>query len=79
MNLTRPQVERPGQVLLPVLPWRWDFDLRALEHPLVTDFGEQMNVELIDPEEGFITAQALDGGASPCEFAGPFPGHRLWP
>ncbi len=26
MNLTRPQVERPGEVLLPVLPRRWDFD-----------------------------------------------------
>src|SRR5574342_1256497 len=41
INLPRRQIKRPGQIALLILARRPDFKLRAFEHPLVADFGEQ--------------------------------------
>src|SRR5262249_47534104 len=52
MNLARPVVERSSQILLLILARRRDLDLCALDHPLIPDLRQQVNVEFITPEEG---------------------------
>jgi hypothetical protein len=51
MDLGSPIAERSGQILLLVLPRGWNLNLGALEHPLITDFCQEMNVEFVTPEE----------------------------
>src|SRR5262245_57451233 len=51
MNLTRPIVEGGGQILLLILSRGRNFSLCAFGHPLIADFRQEMNVELIAPEE----------------------------
>ncbi len=54
--------------MLMVCARRHDFHLRAFHHPFITDFRQQMDVQLIGEKEGFCGQQTFDQRANAGEF-----------
>src|SRR6266852_8878852 len=65
IDLPSPRVEGPGQVVLLILARGRDFDLGALEHPLITDLGEQLDVEFVSKENQLGGPPLLDDLTNP--------------
>ena len=65
INLCGPQIECPGQVVLLILAWRRNLELGALEHPLITDFGQQLDAKSISKQNQFRGPSLLDDLTNP--------------
>jgi len=70
-QFAREVVERACQIVFAVCPRRHDFDLRPLRHPLITDLGEQVNVEFVGEKQGVCGLQPFNYGADAGEFGDP--------
>src|SRR5262245_39834409 len=67
ISLPRGRIERAGQIVFLVLARSPDFKLRASEHPLVADLGEQIDVEFIGEQNQLVWPTVFDQQPNPCQ------------
>src|SRR5262249_30323220 len=64
------RIERRGQIVFLVLARGPDLKLRASEHPLVADLGEQIDVELIGEQNQIVWPLVFDQQTNPRQSPG---------
>src|SRR5215510_15218375 len=64
------RIERCSQIVLLILARGPDFKLRAFEHPLVADLGEEIDVEFIGEQNQLVWALVFDQQTNPRQSPG---------